>query len=612
MMGLSYERGNNPSVSTALRHAEYYNMQDIFDDLYDRSKNNSIKGQNLYEHIISKNNTLLAYRNIKTNTGSKTEGTDGITIDQYKIENVDEFIERIRTALDNYKPQTVRRVEIPKPNGKKRPLGIPTMRDRLIQQMFKQVLEPICEAKFYNHSYGFRPNRSTHHAMARCQFLMNQSTYHHAVDIDIQGFFDNVNHSKLLKQMYNIGIMDKRVLSIVSKMLKAPIQGIGIPTKGTPQGGILSPLLSNIVLNDLDWWIANQWENIKSRHPYTQVNKYRALKKTNLKEMFIVRYADDFKIFTNSHKSAIKIFHAVKGYLNNQLNLDISTEKSTITNLRRRKSEFLGFTLKAVKKHNKYVTNTHIADKKLNKTLEKARELIQRIQKNRTPKTINHYNAFVLGIQNYYKIATHVSVDFAQIAYRLSRTLYNRLKSIGKYGIPIKPTETYKKFYKNNYKTFEIMGTHLFPLADIKTKNAMNYNQDICDYTREGRQKLHKNLKGDITLEINKMLQTSYDNDNLEYGDNRISRYSMQLGKCAVTGEFLTANELHCHHKLPKYMGGTDEFRNLIIVHANVHKLIHATDEKTIERYRKILQLNGKQLKKLNQFRKVCNLVALV
>jgi RNA-directed DNA polymerase len=146
-------------VSTALRHAEYYGMQDIFDDLYERSKNNATKGLRLYEHITSKDNILLAFRNIKANTGSKTAGTDGITIDKYKIENVDEFIEEIRKALKNYKPQTVRRVEIPKPNGKKRPLGIPTMRDRLIQQMFKQVLEPICEAKFYKHSYGFRPNR---------------------------------------------------------------------------------------------------------------------------------------------------------------------------------------------------------------------------------------------------------------------------------------------------------------------------------------------------------------------------------------------------------------------------------------------------------------------
>src|SRR3954454_24480428 len=294
MMGLlANKRRNNPSVSTALRHAEYYGMQNTFDDLYERSINNTIKGLRLYEYIISRDNILLAYRNIKANTGSKTAGTDGITIDEYKIENVDEFIEEIRKALKNYKPQTVRRVEIPKPNGKKRPLGIPTMRDRLIQQMFKQVLEPICEAKFYNHSYGFRPNRSTHHVMARCQFLVNKVKLHHVVDIDIQGFFDNVSHSKLIKKMYSIGICDKRVLTIVSRMLKAPIKGIGVPNKGTPQGGILSPLLSNIVLNDLDWWIANQWECVKTKHNYTFNNKIRAIKKTNLKEMYIVRYADD-------------------------------------------------------------------------------------------------------------------------------------------------------------------------------------------------------------------------------------------------------------------------------------------------------------------------------
>lgn len=168
------------------------------------------------------------------------------------MEKVDSFVDNIRKTFEHYKPNTVRRVEIPKSNGKKRPLGIPTMRDRLIQQMFKQVLEPICEVKFYKHSYGFRPNRSTHHAMARCQYLINRGRFNHVVDIDIQGFFDNVNHSKLLKQLYNIGITDKRVLKIILKMLKAPIKGKGISTKGTPQGGILSPLLSNVVLNDLD------------------------------------------------------------------------------------------------------------------------------------------------------------------------------------------------------------------------------------------------------------------------------------------------------------------------------------------------------------------------
>jgi RNA-directed DNA polymerase len=599
-------------VSTALRHAEYYGMQDTFDDLYERSKNNATKGLRLYEHIISKDNILLAFRNIKANTGSKTAGNDGITIDKYKIENVDEFIEEIRKALKNYKPQTVRRVEIPKPNGKKRPLGIPTMRDRLIQQMFKQVLEPICEAKFYHHSYGFRPNRSTHHVMARCQFLVNNVKLHHVVDIDIQGFFDNVSHSKLIKQMYSIGIRDKRVLTIVSKMLKAPVKGIGVPTKGTPQGGILSPLLSNIVLNDLDWWIANQWECLKTKHKFTFNNKIRAIKNTNLKQMYIVRYADDFKVFTNSHQSAIRIFHATKGYLKNQLNLDISAEKSAITNLRKRKSDFLGFSLKAVTKRNKYVANTHIMDKKMKNISEKLRYLIREIQNKPTQKTVLNYNAYILGIKNYFIVATHINKDFGKIGYHLTKNMYNRLKSIGKYGRPIKPSETYKRLHKNNFKTYKIAGLYLFPLGDIQTRNAMNFSQDICNYTKEGRLKLHQNLRADIAIEINKMLQIPYGKENLEFADNRISRYSMQLGKCAVTGEFLTSNKLHCHHKLPRHMGGTDEFSNLVIVHEDVHRLIHATNETTIKRYRNILQLDGKQLKKLNQFRKVCNLIALV
>lgn len=140
----------------------------------------------------------------------------------------------------------------------------------------------------------------------------------------------------------------------------------------------------------------------------------------------------------------------------------------------------------------------------------------------------------------------------------------------------------------------------------------MNFSQDISNYTIKGRLELHKNLKADIAIEVNKMLRTSYIGGKLEYADNRISRYSMQLGKCAVTGNFLVSEEVHCHHKLPRYMGGTDEFKNLVIIHKAVHKLIHATDEKTIEQYRKSLQLDGKQLKKLNQFRKKCNLVALV
>lgn len=287
-----------------LRNNEYYDIQEIFDNLYSKSKHN-YKFKNLFNYIIDDRNIELAYRNIKKNKGSTTSGVDGKNINDLKNITNKEIILYVKRRLENYTPQKVRRVEIPKPNGKLRPLGIPTIGDRIIQQCIKQVLEPICEAKFYKHSYGFRPNRSTEHAVSRSVTLANRN-FHHVVDIDIEGFFDNVNHGKLLKQIWTLGIRDKKLISIISKILKSPIEGIGVPKKGTPQGGILSPLLSNIVLNELDWWIANQWESIKTRHKYTKCNKYTALKKTKLKEMFIVRYADDFKIFCKNRNTAKK------------------------------------------------------------------------------------------------------------------------------------------------------------------------------------------------------------------------------------------------------------------------------------------------------------------
>lgn len=215
-------------------------MTKIFDDLYERSQNNE-SFRNLMRIISSENNIRLAFRTIKSNTGSQTAGTDKLTINEIKNQSLESYIEAVQEKLKFYKPDTVRRVHIPKANGKTRPLGIPTMIDRLVQQCIKQVLEPICEAKFHPHSYGFRPNRSTKHAISRMMSLINIGKFYYTVDIDIKGFFDNVNHTKLIKQMYTLGIKDRKLISIIKAMLKAPIQGEGIPNKGTPQGGILSP-----------------------------------------------------------------------------------------------------------------------------------------------------------------------------------------------------------------------------------------------------------------------------------------------------------------------------------------------------------------------------------
>ena len=171
-----------------LRNNEYYQMQEIFDDLYKKSENNA-NFKNLMPIITSSENIRLAFRNLKTNKGSKTPGVDGKTIDDLKALTTEELISYVKKRLSSYNPHMIRRVFIEKKNGKKRPLGIPTIEDRLIQQCIKQVLEPICEVKFHNHSYGFRPNRSTHHAIARVCSLINRAKLNYAVSIDIKGFF---------------------------------------------------------------------------------------------------------------------------------------------------------------------------------------------------------------------------------------------------------------------------------------------------------------------------------------------------------------------------------------------------------------------------------------
>ncbi len=215
-------------------------MVEVFDKLYADSKDEK-KFKKLLEIIQSEDNIKLSYRNMRKNDGGKTPGTDELTIKDINSITEQEFVRIVQNKMRNYYPKKVKRVEIPKPNGKVRPLGIPTIWDRIIQQCFLQVLEPICEAKFHERSNGFRPNRSVENAMAQCYKMMQMYKLHYVVDFDIKGFFDNVDHGKLIKQLWTIGIQDKRVLAMISKMLKAKVVLPNKTTvsndKGTPQGG---------------------------------------------------------------------------------------------------------------------------------------------------------------------------------------------------------------------------------------------------------------------------------------------------------------------------------------------------------------------------------------
>lgn len=281
-----------------------------------------MKGDNpmseLLEKILSRNNMFAALAKVKANKGAG--GIDGIStkeIDQYLIDNWKEIREKIRKR--KYKPQPVRRVEIPKPNGGVRNLGIPTVVDRLIEQAIAQVLIPIAEPHFSDNSYGFRPKRSAHQAVIKLLEYFNDG-YIYIVDIDLEKFFDNVPQDKLMSLVHEL-IDDPDTESLIRKYLNAGVMIKGKyerTTKGTPQGGNLSPLLSNIMLNELD----------------------RELESRGLK---FVRYADDCVITVRSSAAANRVMASITKWIEKKLGLKVNATKSRVTKPGKLKYLGLGF-----------------------------------------------------------------------------------------------------------------------------------------------------------------------------------------------------------------------------------------------------------------------------
>jgi RNA-directed DNA polymerase len=298
----------------------------------------------LFHLLRTKRLVELAAHNVLHNAGAKTAGVDGVTSTDLLAKNGERLhamIEELWRQLStkSYHPAPVRRVYIPKSSGGQRPLGIPTIRDRIVQEMLRLILEPIYESRFYAHSYGFRPFRSTHHAAVRIKDLIGRRGYTVAIEGDIRKCFDRIHHITLLRILRRT-ITDERIIKLVQQLLKAGVMEDGVwhvTDDGTPQGGIVSPLLANIYLNELDQFIAAKWADLSKG----EQNRHRS-KQTAL-PCYLVRYADDFVVLIRGTvEQAEQLKTEVATFLRQELHLELSAEKTLVTPVTAG-FDFLGF-----------------------------------------------------------------------------------------------------------------------------------------------------------------------------------------------------------------------------------------------------------------------------
>ena len=574
---------------TSLRNIEYYGMFETFDKLYKQSENNIIF-DDLMPLITSDTNIRLAYRNIKNNNGSLTCGVDKKTIKYIKKMKLESFVKLIRNKMFNYQPQEIRRIYIPKANGKQRPLGIPTITDRIIQQCIKQVLEPIVENKFHKNSNGFRPYKSCESAISQLTSYVYRNKCYYVVDIDIKGFFDNVNHGKLLKQLWTLKIRDKRLLKIISSMLKAKIDLTGIPTKGTPQGGILSPLLANIVLNELDWWLSNQWMTYHTKKEFKKYirkngnicsNERNWLRKnTKLKEFYFVRYADDFKIICKSYQNAVKLKIATINWLKERLQLEVSTEKTKIVNLKKNYSDFLGFKIKVrkKKKNGRYTIISHMSTKAKIRSKDNIKNNLKSIRKSYANKSliknINKYNENIIGIHNYYNKATSICIDLSDIYKELKYIIKKTLKETTILQVPNYLNNGFiEKTYGKSKCMISLYGMNIVPISYVQYKIPKQVSNKVCKYTESGRRLIHTGLECMNYETIKNIVKKPFWQETVELNDVIIPKCASQYGRCYVSNVIINDDNIDYIHK-ENLIEDNDKYQNIIIVDKNIKSLL--------------------------------------
>lgn len=568
---------------------------------------------------------VTAIHNIKSNKGSKTPGVDGRKMQRDYLQRPYQWVMRdIQRAFTRFKPEKIRRVYIDKPGkAEKRPLGIPAIRDRIVQECIRIVLEPIMEAQFYKYSFGFRPMRDTHMAMECITNYVHKTGYHWIVEGDISKCFDRINHANLLKRLYHMGVKDRRLLQIVKVMLKAGIIGeCEINEDGTPQGGILSPLLANVYMDILDEWVSKQWLDKATQYEYSKHDsKIAALRKrSKLRPAYLIRYADDFVLITNSNENALWWKNSIRAFLEHDMKLQLSDEKTLITDVRRKHIHFLGYEYKVVpgKAKKGYIPRTMPDRKRLKRKVDEISAEWRKIPlaaiREEMIHEINLINSKVRGLIQYYENCTWVNIIMNKYSRQLEYAAKRRLKQYKGKLIPANKTQNLINVHQH-YTTkipsirFRDIWIGVTRLDFCRWQKTVGKIQTETPYTAEGReihfqrtQKKRMNARLDeiLSTETSELVSSGQagKNYNFEFYMNRAYALNRDKLKCRVCGRWLLTGKL-CTHRINPHLplGKVNKVNNLTSMDRNCFQLVN-------NKLADISNLDTKTRRNVEKFRK--------
>ena len=506
---------------------------------------------------------LATWRITQRNQGKYTAGVDGIAIPKGDRNYQNQIRLQLKDQIDiGKRPDSIRRVYIPKPNGKKRPLGIPTLQDRIVQEVLRIAIEPIAEYHFSDNSFGFRPKRSCQDAVSMLQkFLAKSDRKNYVIEGDIKGCFDNINHKHIINTLKE-WLIPNWTIQIIERILKSGIFDNGEiydSDTGTPQGGVISPLLANIALTTLDDFCFQKY----GRYNYLRGRK----QKTNP----IVRYADDFVIICKSEKAAKEIKSEIANHLLDTVGLTLSEEKTKITHITKG-FDFLGFNFRKYKEYNSNKGKLLIKPEKekVVNLLKSCKETLTDNKSAEQSSVIYLLNQKLIGWGMYYRQvcskATFCEIDH-QIWWKSLRWAKRRHPNKSK-------TWVINRYYSSHgnratYFTDKETNSEIFRLAEIPIERFVKITSGFRVYD-----------KNPETIEY--WNKRDYKNAYEQiYSVKMRKLYKRQKGTCPYCNGQLTQRQilktgLHVHHMKPRSLGGNEGYGNLRLLHDECHRELHA------------------------------------